>query len=222
MKQEMKASDRVKLYQQPLHLPQPKGGKVTIDVENVNRSFPKYPMTVDDKGWVYGVWYCGTSWHKSRIYGEYPPTFLKRALALFPAAQNILHCPSGLVEGPGITVDAQRYNENCPQIVANATDLPFEDQTFDLVLSDPPYTDKDAEQYGTGHYPTNKAMKEFWRILRPGGYFGQLHLWYPSYQRKFWHLKALIAVITGFCKRTRVFSVFERMEEVGDVKGLFD
>src|SRR5882672_2394367 len=69
-----------------------------ISVANLNRAFPKYPITMEDKSWIYGVWYCGTSWTKIILHGQYPPGFLKRALALFPQAKDILHCPSGTIE----------------------------------------------------------------------------------------------------------------------------
>jgi ParB-like nuclease domain len=64
-----------------------------ISVAAWNAAFPEYPMTVEDKGWIYGVWYCGTAWQKTRLPGEYPPTFLDRALGLFPDAKKIVHCP---------------------------------------------------------------------------------------------------------------------------------
>jgi len=182
------------------------------DVAHLNATCPKYPMSVDDKGWVYGVWYCGTAWRKARLYGEYPPTFLKRALALFPNVPHdkILHCPSGTVTGPGITVDKVKDDVRCPQVVASADALPFPDGSFELYLSDPPYSDKDAEHYGTGHFPFHAAMREAHRVLRPGGVLGMLHLWIPSYSRKAWRLRGIIAVVTGWSKRIRAFSLLQR------------
>jgi len=186
-----------------------------INVENVNKIFPRYPKTVFDKGWVYGVWYCGTTFRSARLYGEYPPTFLRRALALFPSAKDILHCPSGSVMGPGITVDIQHTEVIRPQIIADAAHLPFMNHSFDLILSDPPYSDKDAENYGTGHFPLQKFMREALRILRPGGYLGMLHIFYPSYRRKEgWALVALICVVTGFSKKTRIFSIFQKSNQL--------
>jgi hypothetical protein len=32
---------------------------------------------------------------KNRLNGEYPSTFLERALGLFPDGKQIVHCPSG-------------------------------------------------------------------------------------------------------------------------------
>jgi SAM-dependent methyltransferase len=182
-----------------------------MNVANVNSAFPKYPMTVEDKGWVYGVWYCGTSWDRVRLHGQYPPTFLKRALALFPHAKDVLHCPSGTVTH-GTTVDLMRDEVRQPQIQACASDLPFPDASFDLWLSDPPYTPEDSKKYGCKPFPLDKMVKEAHRVLRPGGHLGILHTYYPRYLRQMWKLRGLIAVVTGFQRATRMFSVFEKLE----------
>ena len=184
-----------------------------ISVENVNRTFPAYPMTVNDKGWIYGVWYCGTSWQKIALYGQYPPGFLKRALALFPDAERILHCPSGTVTGPGVTVDLISDAVRHPQIIASADALPFLDNSFDLILSDPPYSAEDSKKYGCSPFPLGGFVKEAHRILRSGGHLGMLHVYYPAYSRKEWKLEALIMVITGFLRRARVFSILTKLSE---------
>ena len=182
-----------------------------MNVESVNAAFPKYPVTIKDKGWVYGVWYCGTAWDRVRLHGQYPPTFLKRALALFPNAKDILHCPCGTVTGPGVTVDLMRDAVRQPQIQADASRLPFESESFDLWLSDPPYTVQDSEKYGCKPFPLGKMMKEAHRVLRIGGHLGVLHTYYPSYRRKMWKLEGLIAVVTGFQRATRIFSIFRKL-----------
>lgn len=181
------------------------------NVAHWNRTFPKYPMTVSDKGWIYGVWYCGTGWTKVRLYGQYPPGFLKRALALFPGVDEsrILQCPSGTLTGPGTTVDAIRDDVRVPQIVADAGKIPLPDETFDLVLSDPPYSKEDSAKYGMPTFPMKKFMAEAHRLLRPGGHLAVLDTKYPSYDRKKWRLVGLICVVTGFLRATRIFSIFE-------------
>ena len=185
---------------------------MSISVENVNKLFPKYPVTVEDKGWVYGVWYCGTSWTKVILHGQYPPTFLARALALFPEAGDILHAPSGqLIDIPGTTFDLISDNVRHPDIQGDCANLPFEDESFDLILSDPPYTKKDSEIYGCPPFPIRKFVKEAHRVLRKGGYLGMLHTYYPSYRKADFNLIGLVAVITGFCRATRVFSIFRKI-----------
>lgn len=195
---------------------------IKISVDNINKKFPKYPITIEDKGWVYGVWYCGTGWTKVKLYGQYPPTFLKRAKALFVNVDKILHCPSGTIE-EDITVDIIRDEIRKPMYVASADNLPFEDDSFDLVLSDPPYTGEDFKKYNTEYVPFNKMMREFRRVLKPGGYLGVLHIWYPSYRRKDWGLVGLIAVVTGFQRQTRMFSIFQKKGDNGfKIKKLSD
>lgn len=184
---------------------------VEPDVANLNRCFPKYPPTWDAKGYVYGVWLCNQCWmaKKQVLYGQYPPTFLPRVLAMFPTIlpEAILHCPSGTVKGPGVTVDKVRDMNRHPQIVASADALPFADGYFDLYLADPPYSDEDAKQYGTGHFPFTGFLKEAYRVLRPGGILGILHLWVPSLSSKQWKIRGLVAVVPGYCKRTRMFTL---------------
>lgn len=183
-----------------------------ISVKNWNKVFLKYPITVEDKGWVYGVWYCGTSWQKVLLHGQYPPGFLNRALALFPEAKEIIHCPSGTLTGPGVTVDLIKDKVRKPSIQASADKIPVPSSKFDLFLSDPPYTDKDSKIYGCNKFPLQGMMKEAKRILKPNGYLGILHTYYPSYRRVEWKLCGLICVITGFQRVTRVFSIFQNLK----------
>jgi len=184
------------------------------NVAHLNAEFPQYPITVKDKGWVYGVWYCGRSFQKAKLYGQYPATFLKRALALFPGEIDILHCPSGTIEGvPGVTVDKVQDAVRRPQIVADACALPFQADSFDLVLSDPPYSDEDAEHYGTGDFPLRKAMMEFHRVLRPHGHLALLHVMTPAFSTKLWKWVGMIGVVTGTNSRMRLLSIFECLKD---------
>jgi len=185
-------------------------------VENVNKTFPKVPMTVYDKGWIYGVWYLGTSWTPVVIHGQHPPHYVDRLTALFADCPDWLHAPSGIIPHGQYgsinrtTLDLVSRAEGCPQYIGSVTDLPFDDESFDVIETDPPYTDKDSKIYGTPKYPRNKARDEFHRVLRPGGYLCWLDTRYPSYRRKDWKLVGLIAVVTGFLRVTRVCSIFQK------------
>lgn len=191
-----------------------------MDIENLNATMRKYPQSftdeqgdsIADKGWAYGVWYCGTSFKKSRLYGEYPPTFLKRALALFPTAKAVLHAPSGQLENlpdGHVTMDMYADDVRKPMFQGDVAEMPFFDNSCDLVLSDPPYSEEDSRLYGCAKFPEKKFMSECRRVLKPGGHLGFLAYHYPSYRRAEWQLKGLFAVVTGFSRRTRMFSVFE-------------
>lgn len=182
-----------------------------LNVAHLNWKYPKYPLTVLDKGWVYGTWYCPTAWMKSHFHGQYPLTFLKRALALFPSAERILHCPSGTLKGPGVTVDLIRDAKRKPQFQASADRLPFPNRSFDLYISDPPYTDEDSRVYGCPPFPLERAMREAHRVLRSGGYYCLLHLRYPTFSPREWNLHGLIGVVTGANRAVRLFSLFEKV-----------
>jgi SAM-dependent methyltransferase len=147
---------------------------------------------------------------RSHFYGQYPLTFMKRALALFPGALDILHCPSGTVTGPGVTVDLIRDEQRQPQHLANAHALPFLDNTFDVYLSDPPYSNADSVKYGCPPFKGKVAMAEARRVLKPGGYYGLLNVRYPSFKRKDWNFLALIAVVTGANRVVRLFTIFQK------------
>lgn len=183
------------------------------DVAYLNAAFPKYPVTIDDKGWIVGVWWCPTWCKRSAMYGQFPLSFRERALALFHMVPDhrILHCPSGLVRGPGVTVDIRRLSPTCPQIIASAGELPFADGSFDFVLSDPPYTPKDMKVYGTGRFPFMKFIREAHRVLAPGGFLGMLHLWPPSWGGRRWKMRGIIGVVTGANKRVRAFSLLKKI-----------
>lgn len=198
-----------------------------MDINALNATMKKYPMSfsdengdsIHDKGWAYGVWYCGTSFTKVKLYGQYPPTFLKRALALFPEAKDILHAPSGQLQDlpPGhVTMDMYSDDVRKPMFQGNCDNMPFADGSFDLVLSDPPYSEEDSRLYGCAKFPEKKFMSECRRILRPNGYLGFLAYHYPSYRRDEWQLKGLFAVVTGFSRRTRMFSVFQAVQPSRD------
>lgn len=144
---------------------------------------------------------------KKDYYGAYPSGFLPRALDLV-GNNNVCHLCSGTIKH-GVTVDINPELE--PDIVADARNTPFEADTFDAVLIDPPYSITDAQKYGT-NYPTMKSLlEEACRIVKPGGKVGFLHLLVPripkGYMKKY---KALIGIITGGNQRIRVFTVIEK------------
>jgi SAM-dependent methyltransferase len=192
-----------------------------MNINALNAAMKKYPMSfsdengdsIEDKGWAYGVWYCGTSFTKVKLYGQYPPTFMKRALALFPDAKDILHAPSGQLQdlpAGHVTMDMYSDDVRKPMFQGNVDNMPFADESFDLILSDPPYSEEDSRLYGCAKFPEKKFMAECRRVLRPDGYMGFLAYHYPSYRRQDWQLKGLFAVVTGFSRRTRMFSVFQK------------
>ena len=182
-------------------------------VERINKL--KYPPTIWSHDWIYGLWYCGTSFQKSIYYGQFPSTFVKRVTTAFPTDQfRFLHICSGRchIEG-AINVDIHNLPE--VDLVANVERLPLQDNRFDVCLIDPPYSEQDADRYKVKRLiNSRKTMAEAKRVLVPGGWLLWLDEKYPSYRRKEWQLKGLIGIVTGFERRTRVLSMWRKPTEI--------
>lgn len=179
-------------------------------VDRVNQL--PYPPTIYSHGWIYGLWYCGTSFQKAIYYGQYPPTFVRRVKKMFEGA-NILHlcCGRSHIEG-AINVDLHFLPE--VDVRANAEKLPFKNNHFDMVLLDPPYSQQDSDRYKAGRLLSAKrVLSEAGRVLNERGWLLWLDEKYPSYRRDTWTLEGLIGICTGFERRTRILSMFRKTSQ---------
>jgi len=172
-------------------------------------AFPNYPPLACDGRWLYGIWMIGNYYkRKYGYYGEYPPSYLKRVLSMFPEANRRLHAFSGVVEDEGsIRVDSNLSLQ--PTCVADARRLPFVDSAFDLCLADPPYTTLDAEKYGTAAVHKPRALRELARVTRSGGHIVWLDLIVPIYSKQVVNMIGNIGLFTGTNRKVRMVSVFE-------------
>lgn len=120
---------------------------------------------------VVGMWIMGNDYRvQSSYYGGFPTGYLRRIKALFPDKKNVLHLFSGNVDTsiiPGKTVDILATLH--PDYLDDAQtmyNVPLE--TFDLVMSDPPYSVEDAEHYQTPMVKRNVVMRNLGERLTPG------------------------------------------------------
>lgn len=104
----------------------------------------------------------------SRYKGGFPLYFEENLLQLLGWPDEVLH-PFGGMAQHGVRVDVNPTVE--PDVVADAHDLPFEDESFDCVILDPPYSDEEARDlYETGPLNRAKYTREAVRVLREGGW----------------------------------------------------
>jgi hypothetical protein len=197
-----------------------------LSAANYAKQFPDYPPLIEHSLGIFGWWSCRpVANHGNGLHGMYPHSFLPRALSLFPGAKDILHCPSGsLRELPRghVTVDLVSDKMRHPMVIGNAAELPFNDSSFDLALSDPPYPraylygevwhiEQLSVEYATPPFPMRKFLGEAWRVLRPGGFLGMLHVYSPMTRSDRWRLRGLIGVSSLSNKQVRVFSIHEKL-----------
>jgi hypothetical protein len=202
--------------------PPPDHGADESDIfqpENYNLTFPFYPaLSIHPLMGVMGIWFCRPEQRFTGLFwGAYPRSFLKRALALFPNAQRILHCPSGTLENlpPGhVTLDLIRDDLRRPMVVGDVHSLPFASESFDLVLCDRPYTADDAKEYGTPTVSMARFMSEARRVLKSNGYLGILDLvTFPVCRMSQWRLRGIIGVVPWSNARFRTFSILQKSSE---------
>lgn len=101
--------------------------------------------------------------------GGFPLFFEQNLQQLLGYPDRILQPFGGRAE-LGMRVDIDPLVE--PDLLADAHQLPLEDETFDCVILDPPYSDGEALQlYGTTRkLEPGKYIGEAVRVLKPGGW----------------------------------------------------
>ena len=174
----------------------------------------------------------------STYYGAYPAGFLERARALLGVHINdpVLHVCGGKSRdyiypkrafGPAdMTLDLNP--ELKPDYLQDAREpLPgCAPEGWPAILADPPYSELDAEHYEyakAAAYPKpNSLLRNCLDAVRPGGRVGFLHYIAPQppnekhtgYETK---LISLVCVFVGYNNRPRIYSVYERVRERGEV-----
>ena len=186
-----------------------------IDNYNQHSGFPSSLFIADD-GRVVGTWILGQDFrNKMGYHGEYPPNYLRRIKTLFPDKPTVLHLFSGKVDVsafPGDTVDLDAKNLGLnPTYRVNAETcegVPL--FLYSLVVADPPYSNEDADRYGTPMINRNKVMEALKR-LSPGAHVVWLDTMLPMWSKKYFNLEAAIGVLRSSNHRFRMISIFRRL-----------
>lgn len=175
--------------------------------------FPQSLFIAGD-GRVVGLWIMGNDYRvKSKFYGGYPATYLRRVKALFPDKERVLHLFAGKVDTaifPGVTVDINPALK--PDIVDDAhalTKVPLE--TFDLVLADPAYSAEDTEHYGTPMVNRNVVMRVLSERLTKHCHIVWLDQVLPMYRKDRLRTEGHIGMVKSTNHRFRVVNIFGKL-----------
>ena len=181
-------------------------------VEEYNKTFPAYPKLFASSGWIVGTWVIGNYYrNKSNYYGCYPHSYLKRIESMFPDCKKVLHLFSGSVQQED-TFDINPRHE--PTYIGDAHTLSkIVKQKYDLILADPPYSEEDADHYGTSMINRNRVVKECVKILENGGFLVWLDQVFPMYRKKELKLVGAIGVIRSTNHRVRTAFIFTKTNQ---------
>jgi hypothetical protein len=225
-----------------IEYPIPKRLTLAERAVSYNTAFAKFsaqaPMSANDewyehpliatKRWLIGVWMIGNDYrNKRKYYGQYPPTYLRRIMWIFPDCTRILHLFSGsltkgdiedLMEKVGRkkgywVADRFDLNEEYePEFVGEALDMATIVPTKrDLIIADPPYSEEDAQHYGKCLVNRNKVVKECYKVLKPGGFLVWLDQVEPMYRKDKLNLCGTINVIRSTNHRVRDVFIWEKI-----------
>ena len=171
---------------------------LTERAELYRQAFPKFqPLSVVDGKRIEGLWFMGNDYRvKSGYYGGYPAGYLPRIMSMFPDVgfypgteiKRGLHLFSGSLSGKGefqtcdsnpeLGADFTGNAENLSEVVKNSR---FHE--FDLIIADPPYSESDADRYGTIMIKRNVVIQECIKVLRPGGFLVWLDQVFPLHKK---------------------------------------
>lgn len=178
-------------------------------------AFPQYPdshlhMGQDDKRF-YGMWFGGQNYKGSGYYGAYPAGYLKRVTSMFTDCEPVLHLFSGSLP-PG---DYTRFDLNTdlnPDVVgdAHALEVYFDPEQFGIIYADPPYSNEDADKYGTPHVNRNKVVASCQKVLKPGGFLVWLDQILPIFRKDQMQMVGSIGFVRSTNHRFRVVTIFQK------------
>lgn len=145
---------------------------------------------------------------KSKYKGSFPLHFEKKLWKALGEPKKVLHPFGGMAE-IGDRVDV---NEDVnPTWVGDAHNLDFiADNTYDLVILDPPYDNEQAKKlYGTKPLKYSKYISEAVRVCKPKGYIAVYH-WVMTPRPEGTKLIKRIVILTRVWHRPRVCMIYEK------------
>jgi hypothetical protein len=148
--------------------------------------------------------------------GSWPRFFEKKLYELLDSPKKALYPFAGLAggEAPAATVlhTVDLNASTTPTWVGDAHDMHWiADESYDLVLCDPPYSDEEAEWlYGTPKLKPARYVAEAVRVCRVGGHVAIYHRHQPK-RPPGTRLVHRVVILTRTGHAPRLCFVFEKM-----------
>ena len=184
--------------------------KLQQRIDNYNNTFKKFPKSLFlSEECILGIWVMGNNYTtKTDLYGAYPYGYLNRIHSLFPLIPNrTLHLFSGSLPDSN-EYDKVDYNtgfdaETFSEIIPN--------DTYELILADPPYSVEDCDHYGCCMVKRNVVFKQCYNVLKSGGHLIWLDQVLPNYRKDQFKIVGRIGMVKSTNHRFRVITIFQKI-----------
>jgi SAM-dependent methyltransferase len=123
------------------------------------------------------VWFVGPP--TNGYPGAFPEGFIKMVRSRWWGKNRLWMFSGSYQDKDAVTVDLNP--EVLPSIVADCQDLPLDDERFDFVMADPPYSEQEARDlYNMDYCSMVKVLNEAARVCKPGGHVLIFHRLFPT------------------------------------------
>ena len=174
------------------------------------------------------VWKCTNPSKQGSQSQVFPTRFLRNLERVYPTEnKKVLWMFSGSMKGNKNNVTTDIREETGADIIAPYDELPLKDNTFDMVIADPPYNELFAKEWSSKLPKPRRIIKEALRLLKPDGILILLHIVVtPTYQNSLLHQGycfqrvGLHPVLCGLHNAIRVTNVLQKtLHNIGKEKG---
>jgi len=178
-------------------------GRYIIEKLNVaSKQFTKNGIDVT-------TWLCDPPSKKKSQRQTYPGRFIHNLKKFYPYEnKKVLSMFSGS-SNLGDTTDIRP--ETNADIIAPYDNLPIDDNTYDMVIADPPYNQLFAKEWKADFPKPKRILEEATRIVRSGGLILILHcIIVPNYKHCACERIAIHPILCGPNNAIRVLTVFRK------------
>jgi len=167
------------------------------------------------------VWKCTNPSKQGSQSQMFPARFLRNVERVYPTKEKrVLWMFSGSMKGDKNNVTTDIREETGADYICPYDELPFKENSFDIVIADPPYNKLFAKEWKADLPKPKRIIREALKVLKPNGILLLLHIIVtPTYQNSLkdkdgnnFRRIGLHPVLCGLNNAIRVLNVYQKSD----------